>query len=305
MNLSVTEPILQAWARTRAMLFQPFAASKWFVLGFCAFLAQLGEGAGMASFRLPSGGFGEAGRMPLRELETAGAWVREHLVLLATLGGALLVGILALAVALMWLRARGAFLLLDGVARDRAAVAEPWRTYAPEAASLFWFNLGLSLVALLLFLLVAGGALALAWPEIRQGLPGLRAVLALLGGLPLLLLLALGIGIVQVLLLDFVVPVMYLRRVGVREAWSRVRDELLAGRLGLFALYFLMKIALGIGIGLVAALAVCLTCCLAALPYLGTVVLLPLFVFNRAYPLYFLAQFGPDWRCIDRDRPAT
>jgi hypothetical protein len=43
-------------------------------------------------------------------------------------------------------------------------------------------------------------------------------------------------------------------------------------------------------------IATCLTCCLAAIPYLGSVILLPLLVFDRAYPLYFLEQFGPEWR---------
>jgi len=28
----------------------------------------------------------------------------------------------------------------------------------------------------------------------------------------------------------------------------------------------------------------CMTCCIAVLPYIGTVILLPLFVFLRAYP---------------------
>jgi hypothetical protein len=30
----------------------------------------------------------------------------------------------------------------------------------------------------------------------------------------------------------------------------------------------------------------------------GTVILLPLFVFIRSYPLCFLAQFGPDYRLL-------
>ena len=44
MAKSVTEPISQAYERTAAMLFKPFEIRKWFVLGFAAFLAQLGEG---------------------------------------------------------------------------------------------------------------------------------------------------------------------------------------------------------------------------------------------------------------------
>ena len=39
----------------------------------------------------------------------------------------------------------------------------------------------------------------------------------------------------------------------------------------------------------------CLTCCLAALPYVGTVFFLPFLVFVRSYSLYFMEQFGPQW----------
>jgi hypothetical protein len=31
------------------------------------------------------------------------------------------------------------------------------------------------------------------------------------------------------------------------------------------------------------------------LPFVGTVLLLPVLVFKRAYPLYYLAQFGPQY----------
>jgi hypothetical protein len=56
-----------------------------------------------------------------------------------------------------------------------------------------------------------------------------------------------------------------------------------------------MKIVIAIAIGILAFLACCFTCCLALLPYLGTVILLPLFVFQRSYSLCFLEQLGPDW----------
>jgi hypothetical protein len=37
------------------------------------------------------------------------------------------------------------------------------------------------------------------------------------------------------------------------------------------------------------------------LPYLGTVILLPLYVFNRAYVLAFIEQFGPSWQLFRRE----
>ena len=45
-NLSVTAPFGEALTRVGAVLFQPFDIGKWFIIGFCAWLAYLGERAG-------------------------------------------------------------------------------------------------------------------------------------------------------------------------------------------------------------------------------------------------------------------
>ena len=44
MKISVINPISPAIERTKLVLFRPFDLGKWFKLGFCAFLATLGEG---------------------------------------------------------------------------------------------------------------------------------------------------------------------------------------------------------------------------------------------------------------------
>jgi hypothetical protein len=38
-----------------------------------------------------------------------------------------------------------------------------------------------------------------------------------------------------------------------------------------------------------------LTCCIVGLPYVGTVILLPLYVTYRIFSLEFLAQFDPEF----------
>ena len=45
-QISVTTPISQAIERVRQILFNPFDLGKWFVIGFCAWLAGLGESGG-------------------------------------------------------------------------------------------------------------------------------------------------------------------------------------------------------------------------------------------------------------------
>ena len=45
-EMSVTLPVGQAMDRVKKVLFQPFDLARWFAIGFCAWLAYLGEGEG-------------------------------------------------------------------------------------------------------------------------------------------------------------------------------------------------------------------------------------------------------------------
>jgi hypothetical protein len=103
------------------------------------------------------------------------------------------------------------------------------------------------------------------------------------------------LGVITKLTKDFVVPIMFLRGRTCRAGWSELRG-LLPGNVGNLILYLLFQIVLGIIIGLTVLMAILITCCVACcvmmLPYIGTVLLLPVLVFQRAYSAYYLAQFG-------------
>src|SRR5438105_12554593 len=90
------------------------------------------------------------------------------------------------------------------------------------------------------------------------------------------------------------VPVMYRRRCRAVEAFRDV-TLLIWHHLGSFFLLCLFGIVLFLAVLMIGAIVTCATCCLAALPYVGTVILLPLFVCLRGFGLAFLRQFGPDY----------
>ena len=103
--------------------------------------------------------------------------------------------------------------------------------------------------------------------------------------------------IVKKLTLDFVVPIMFLRRNRCLQAWKEL-GSLISGHVGIFILYFLFQIVLCMAIGIIVVavtIATCCCCCLLLLPYIGTVLLLPVLMFKRCYSLYFLAQFGREF----------
>jgi hypothetical protein len=208
--------------------------------------------------------------------------------------GVLVVGC-ALGLLLTWLNSRGKFMFIDGIVHNRGAVVAPWSEYRREGNSLFLFQIVFGLCCFLVFLLLLAACVLIAYPSIEAETFGSSAVAALAIGIPSVILYVITVGFIGMCLRHFVVPIMYLRRIAVMEAWGIFRHEMLAGHVGTFVLYVLFQIVIGIAVGFLALAATCLTCCLSLLPYLGTVILLPLFVFEYSYHLCFLEQFGPEW----------
>jgi hypothetical protein len=101
-------------------------------------------------------------------------------------------------------------------------------------------------------------------------------------------------AVVVNLIIYFMPAVMYARRCSAGEA-ARAVIHLILDEPGPFILLILVMIALWIGWIIVGCVVTCLTCCLASLPYIGTVIVLPIPVFFRSFSLLFLRQFGPDW----------
>jgi len=291
--ISITDPIQPAYAYMRRLLFEPFQAKKWFLLGFAAFLAHLADGG---SFNYNSNPFNRSRGGP--DFEGALSWVSEHLVLVITLAVMAFLLILALSILLQWLSSRGQFMFLDGVAHDSSDIAEPWARFRELGNQVFAFRVKLMLAGWGAFFIIVGLGVALALPDIRARHFGMASILALVVAGGLLLLVLLALVLVTMLLRDFVVPIMYQRNLGTAAAWSVLRQELLPGRAWTFVGFYLVNLLLGVVAALLMLLGCCLTCCLALLPYLSSVVFLPIHVFFRCYSLKFLEQFGEEWRIL-------
>jgi len=296
-NLSVTAPIEFALTRVKRVLFQPFDIAKWFVIGFCAWLAYLGQGGGGGG-----GGFGgwPDGRVsggPREVIQEARQYIVENLYWLLPLVLTVAVVSLALWVLIVWLSSRGRFMFLHCVALNRAEVQLPWRRWAAQANSLFWFRLVstalllVPIVPLIVFLVL--GIIRMA----ERGVGPTNLVL-LLGCLLALVLLAVLSWVIVRFTVDFIVPIQYLRGCACLAAWRELLP-FLQQNLGPFLLYLLFRILLALAIGAIVLIVILATCCIAgcllAIPYLGTVLMLPILVFDRSYSAAFLAQLGADY----------
>jgi len=297
LRVSVIDPITPAIDRVKVMLFKPFDFRKWFVIGFCAWLAFLGKGGGGNG-----GGWGRKGRPPdVHEgFGQAKEFVLENLAWIIPVALTVVVLIIVLWLVFTWLSSRGRFMFLHCVAENKAEVKVPWTKFRQHAYSLFLFRIVLGLIgfaAIGLPLLLTGGLIAMM---IAGDGPILIGVLgAVIIGL-IIFAISITLFLVGKLTMDFIVPIMFLRTTSCTAGWREFLTILSVNK-ARFVLYILFQIVIAIAIGAIFSIGFCIGCCLCCvsvlllIPYIGTVILLPLLVFKRAYSLYYLRQFGPEF----------
>jgi hypothetical protein len=285
-KIEIFKPFGEAFELTNKILFQPFDLKKWCVIGFAAFLSGHFAGVGL-NFPSPFGNF-QSHRATQEviptHLEQWKPWQVAAVVVFALL-------FFALVITLTWLKARGNFIFTDCIVRNQAAIAEPWREYRKEANSYFLFLLAVAFAVLLLAGLILASAAGLVW--LKQGTRETVSIAAI-GLIVFLFVLWVSIVVFVGIATYFMVPVIYRRRCRAVEAFRDV-TLLIWRHLGSFVLFCLFGVVLILAVLMIGAIVTCATCCLAALPYVGTVILLPLFVCLRAFGLVFLRQFGADY----------
>jgi MFS family permease len=301
-KIEIFKPFGEAFELTKKILFQPFDLGKWCVIGFAAFLANLSGGWSFnynPSWNRDARWHHWPGTDDLpAALHQIPIWV---IVLIAIAVVLLVIGIV---MTLAWLSARGRFIFTDCIVRNRGAIAAPWREFRKEGNSLFLFSLliGLVFLAVAMFLFVP-----IFLPSLVHWKPSQTRLVVTVSGLVFIILIIFLLGLAWALILQFMVPVMYRHRCRAREAFAAV-ISLIATYPGEVVLYCLFLFVLALATAIVSCAATCLTCCVAAIPYVGTVILLPIFVLLRSFSLLFLRQFGPDydlWAEISQIEPPS
>jgi hypothetical protein len=311
--IDFTRAFDSAWKRTTVILFEPFDLGKWFVIGFSAFLAGLLEGGngfnGSGSFNnfnniaQPGGNSGVPSTLPslpnfdLQHFQASlsNFFVGMQLGIILVIGAVVLVLGFAVILLVYWLGARGQFLFLDNIVRNRPAIAWPWRNYSRQGNSLFLFYLLFLVVSFVLIipLLIVAVVLVIPliqhqrWPEGGE-LVGFVALGTLYFGL------CLGMGFVIFVFRELGVPLMFRNGLGAYAAFLESLGLVKQHFLSIFLLV-VIRIALFIALAVVSIMACCFTCCLVMVPYLGTVILLPALIYIRCFTLGCLAQFGPQY----------
>jgi len=183
----------------------------------------------------------------------------------------------------------------DCIVKNRGAVAAPWREFRTEGNSYFLFSLVVGLALFVFAVLLSVPVILLLVKSryyffIHRDQLNIYLISAIVVWVFVMLLLV----FVWSLIANFMTPVMYRRRCRAYEAFRTV-TTLIAANPGEILLYCLFLIVLMLASVIVGCLVTCATCCIAAIPYIGTVILLPVFVLLRSFSLLFLRQFGPEY----------
>jgi len=291
MRIAYFEPLSRAWERTRVILWQPFDLTNWLLLAFAAWVAGFTTDTGSAAAwradqndigRQHWDGFDHA----IDSFAASAVWI--PLVILGIMVG------VAFAVLLLWVTSRFKFIYLDSVIKGQAEIVKPWTTYESLGNSLFLWRLcfALACVAGAVLTMIAFFAPAAGF-SVHDALAGLSVAAGVLGvvGLTIFGIAATYVGLFTE---SFIIPIMYRYDLKVLDAWKAFLPWLKAQPFH-FVLYGLFVLMLFVVFGVFFSVFCLMTCCMAAVPYLGTVLLLPVWVAYRLLSVEFLAQFHADF----------
>jgi hypothetical protein len=287
---------------------------KWCAIGLSAFLAGFLQGGnGFSSYNVPGNNnqaFSKySGTTPptinLQQFNTSLGHVFAGMQLSLIIGLVLLIFILIIGFSLLiyWLGSRGQFMFLDNIVRNRGAIGWPWAVYARQAHSLFLFYIVIMALTFAVVLIFAGIVLLVCLPLFSQHRypgGGEIAIFVILGLLYLLF--CVIFGVIIFVFREMGIPLMFRNNLTARQAFMAT--------LGLFqlhpgsvAVFVLLRIAIFLGVAVLSIIICCCTLCIGMLPYIGTVILLPVLVYVKCFTLDCLAQFGPQYDVWTVDVP--
>ncbi|TYB30503.1 MAG: hypothetical protein FXF47_08950 [Candidatus Mcinerneyibacterium aminivorans] len=297
MNISYFECFQDAFVRMKKSLFEKFSIKKWFIVGFSAFLAGL-SGELFFSGKLNKDRV-DISTSPYT-LESIFDWLRTHpiwfIIILSSI-----IFLLAVVLICLWVSSRAKFVFLDNVVKGKAEIRKPWGDYSNQGNSLFLWRLVFRIVCVLLI----GASIGLffvtsinpATMEIRSGIAVWNFILLVIMTVFCLILIA----FITLFLDNFVIPLMYKHDLKIIEGWKMFLKLyyknpvkfILYGFMYLFI--YLLFIAMIVALGL-------LTCCmffvLLLIPYVNSVITLPMHYTIRLLGVEFLGQFGDEYKLL-------
>lgn len=276
----------KTFERVNYLLFKPFDIIKWLIFGFGAFLSSLGR-SNYFNFSFRNFNFDDINKTDLKE-----AFFTTFPLFLVTIIGIFFI-ILAIFLIFLWLSSRGTFIFIHQLSKNSPEIIKPFKEYSHLADSLFFFRLFMILISFFLFLTLLiifsfCFGFSLIFENPFNKLPMIIIIF-------ISLLLAFLFFLIDGLLFDFVAPLMLKRDEKVLKTFSLFLKELFFPNFQYFLLFYLLKIGLIFGSTFLICLVTCFSCCMTCIPYISSVILLPISSFFRIFSLTFLSEFGKEY----------
>lgn len=305
MNIEYSTPLSVAFAKMKKALFQPFNLGKWFVVGFTAFLAGLLDGGSRATGKFSNHSdrhyfdWFNFFNFPV----TAREWIASHPFWFSLIIAGIVI-LFIIMILLTWIGSRGKFMFLYNVVNDKAEVAKPWKEFARQGNSLFLWRLGYGLVSFAVVMISMIYTFLYFRNLYFSDLSFAAHISGILGIIFYFIALFILLAYISLFLDHFVVPVMFKHKITTSKAWFKFM-VILWPKLGYFILYglfvFVLMILVVIGVIVFGFVTCCIGFLLLMIPYLGSVVLLPVTYTFRAFSVSFLGQFGEDYTLFEKE----
>ncbi len=310
-NIKCFDVFKQAFWRAIEILFFPFDISKWFILGFSAWLATM--------FNISFSYKNSVRPVRLEDffkniLLGDGSFISrvcdylsiEKSIFWLIIFGAvtLVLFIIVINLILLWVSSRFKFIFIDNIANNRVEISLPWARFKKLGNSAFWWFLAWGVISFLFAIIIFIVVVSLFYPVILNYLKNdsfnlsalsisiftLAATIYVIGGLIMLFALY--------FFNEFVLLIMYKKNFPAKAACLEFLQLLKTNPIT-FIKFLLLQILASIASATAVILFVVCTCCLALIPmlipYLGAVVLLPVIVFQRLQAMELLSAFGPEY----------
>jgi len=314
----------QAFRRMLGILFYPFSISKWFVLGFAAWLAiifnsQGGSGGGIFYFK-----FSNANNLSYI-VSRAGSFLKDVFLgdvffigkicnyfrieqsvfwLFAFGTAAFVLLVIVVNLILIWISSRFKFIFIDNIANNHAEIAKPWKQFKECGNSAFSWLLGFVAISVLFMLIIFICFSTLLYPVVQDFIS--TKTLKISDANSIFIVLTIAVFVIGMLILfftyyffnEFVLPIMYTKNLRAKVAYREFINLLRVAPLTFIKFWFLQILA-NIACGIAVVIFIIITCGVAIvpmfIPYFGVIVILPVFVFHRAQSMELLAAFGPEY----------
>ncbi len=205
---------------------------------------------------------------------------------------------------LIWISCRFKLIFIDNIAKDSAKITEPWKLFKERGNSAFWWLLRFVVTCVLFMLIIFIIASTMLYPVMQDFLKTKVLIVSDLNSFLLVLTMAVFISGMVILSFryyffnEFVLPIMYKKNLPAKAAYKEFL-KLFMVTPWTFIKFWLLQILANIACGIAVILFIIATCGIAAvpmlIPYLGVLVILPVFVFHRAQSMELLAAFGPEY----------